>query len=414
MERRRPREHFTRVLTRICERLSKSSESEVRWTDRFFKETRVNTVSVRALWVVGSYARGALDCGDLDLVIEATASQDEKVAGLPPTSAISRALFNSPADVRLYVGTPDKNSSGVAFDEARLVWSCECPDWRSAIDAIRPDETAGRFVRPADAIPFRQEQIDAYDDTITELISLERANIVQWKFMPCSESVVLGTLRADEADFIELATAYCGKQTQRLLPYLIELFRRESTWPTPRWVRGGRAKTEFRIGGCDILVGRPGIPIARLDEVSTSEIALFPHLTRRGPNGICLLARGDEHPLLKRATGITVFCHVDEEGEPIEIECVNERGYEARTFDLFERESMAIRRAKSDEREFETTVNVRAISGRDLLALLAFADFIYFKNSDVTLTFAGQLFLDTDSTMDAGAVLDKLGSIKAT
>ncbi len=88
MERRLPRDHFTRVLARICGRLDNSYASQVRWTDSFFKEVHHSIVSARALWVVGSYARGALDCGDLDLVMEAISQSDGRLTGLPPTSAI--------------------------------------------------------------------------------------------------------------------------------------------------------------------------------------------------------------------------------------------------------------------------------------------------------------------------------------
>ena len=170
MEPRRPRDHFTRVLSRICERLDASSVSEIKWTDRFFKEENRSVVSIRALWVVGSYARGALHCGDLDLVIEATTPEFEGRRGvLPPTRAICRSFFKSTPDVRVYVGTPDENTSGLAFDSARLLWSSEQPDWRAAIEAILPDPSAGRFPRPTDAIPLRMEQLDT-----NRLLALKR------------------------------------------------------------------------------------------------------------------------------------------------------------------------------------------------------------------------------------------------
>jgi hypothetical protein len=413
MERRLPRDHFTRVLARICGRLDNSYASQVRWTDSFFKEVHHSIVSVRALWVVGSYARGALDCGDLDLVMEAISQSDGRRTGLPPTSAICRTLFKSPPGVRVYIGTPDKNTSGVAFDEARLIWSCERADWRTAIDAIRPDPGAKRFPRPTDAIPFRMEQLDTDIETISELINLQRAQVVQWQFSPCTDIASPEPMHADEIDISWLASQFCGKQTQRLLPHLLGAFRRDSIWPKGRWLRRGLGKTELRNGGCDILVGRPPVPISRLDTLPTSEIALFPHLTQRGPNGIWFLGRGRKHPLIKRANDIRVFCLVGDDGQPVGIDCVGSTGHEGTAFDLFSSETAAADQARDDEREFEMATNIRGISGRDLLALLSIADALYLDDTDIPLTFAGQLLLETDEFMDAVTTLDTLESFKA-
>ena len=415
MERRRPRDHFTRVLSRICERLDASSESEIKWTDRFFKEENRSVVSIRALWVVGSYARGALHCGDLDLVIEATTSEFEgRRSVLPPLRAICRGFFKSPPDVRVYVGTLHENTSGLAFDSARLLWSSEQPDWRAAIEAILPDPSAGRFPRPTDAIPLRMEQLDTDIDKISRLVELEHARVVQWRFVPFTEVVPAEPAGDTEVDFCRLVTSLCGKQTQRLLPYLLGAFRSESDWPEHKWRRRGLEKTEFRNGGRDVLVGQPPVLVARLETLATCELALIPHLTQRGPNGIWFIGRGDEHPLVRRANDIRLFCLVEEDGQPVEVLCSGMTGHEGVVFDVFFSESAAAERARSDEIEFEMVTKVRVVTGRDLLALLSLADALYLESGEIALTHEGRLVLETDKTPNAIDVLDSLASLAAT
>lgn len=383
--------------------------SEITWKDRFFNEIHLTTVSIRTLWVVGSYARGALECGDLDLVLDFTVKSDERRAETPPTSAINRSFFNSPADVRVYVGTPTENTSKVEFGDARPIWSAEKSDWRSAIASIRPDPTATRFARSADSIPFRREQLDVFDDTIEELLELEKSRVLKWQFIPFTEADLPETQSDDERRFIRHCTALCGKQTQRLVPHLLQTFRQQTVWPKGLWQYRGLEKTEFRNGGCDVFVGRPYIPLARLNDLATTEIALSPHLTKRGPNGIWIIGRGIEHELVKRASQIALFGHVDSDGQPIEIQYVNAGGYEAASFDLFSRESEAEQQAREDEEEFEMQVGVRSVSGDDLLALLARADVINCDDTEVPLTDAGLRFLEVVVPVpDAMSVLELL------
>lgn len=414
MERRRPREHFTRVLRRICERLGASAVAEIKWTDRFFKEDNRSVVSIRALWVVGSYARGAVHCGDLDLVIEATTSELKgRRSVLPPTTAICRCFFKSPPDVRVYVGTPHENTSGLAFDSARLLWSSEQPDWRAAIEAILPDSSAGRFPRLTDAIPLRMEQLDTDIDKTSRLVELERARVVQWRFVPFTDVVPAKPAGDTEIDFCRHVASFCGKQTQRLLPYLLGAFQSGPDWPGHKWRARGLEKTEFRNGGHDVLVGKPPVPLSRLETLSTCELALIPHLTQRGPNGIWFIGRGDEHPLVQRANNIRLFCLVEEDGQPVEVLCTGLTGHEGVVFDVFFTESAAAERARSDEIEFEMVTKVRAVTGRDLLALLSLADALYLESGEIALTHEGRLLLETDKIMDAMDVLDSLTSLSA-
>ena len=146
LEVRTPRAAFTRRLARLCERVDEASEVDVNFNPFFSGrgDQRTRRVKLQRLWAVGSYARGAPTCGDLDLVFEFTTS------GGPPFPSdrdTRRALFGAPPDIRFYAGTPERNSSLVRMDGARLVWSGPGCDWRKALASIPEDATAGPALR---------------------------------------------------------------------------------------------------------------------------------------------------------------------------------------------------------------------------------------------------------------------------
>lgn len=85
-------------------------------------------VTVTSIWVAGSYARGAFNCGDLDVVFQA-----EETRNMPSQSAITRSFFGTLAYVRYYIGDPQKNASGIEFPDAVQIWSCPGCDWATAI-----------------------------------------------------------------------------------------------------------------------------------------------------------------------------------------------------------------------------------------------------------------------------------------
>src|ERR1700754_4518208 len=118
-ERRRSRDSFTQALCRIAKRIADRPRYELQWNDELLHKQRRCQVSLGGLWVAGSYARGALDCGDLDLIVDLGAEAGK----MTWTARISRSVIGHAPDVRLYIGTPEENSSGIAFPEARLVWS---------------------------------------------------------------------------------------------------------------------------------------------------------------------------------------------------------------------------------------------------------------------------------------------------
>jgi hypothetical protein len=56
-------------------------------------------------------------------------------------------------------------------------------------------------------------------------------------------------------------------------------------------------KTQFRYGGAEVFVGRPRVRLSCLDELACSELAIAPRISRRGPNGVWMINRGEQHAL---------------------------------------------------------------------------------------------------------------------
>ncbi|WP_455922649.1 hypothetical protein [Pseudomonas putida] len=82
-EKRHPRARFTKQLSRICHALDAASAHDVAY--RLYGDEYVSRVAACELWVVGSYARGALLCADLDIVVENCIPLDHPFA-LPLTN----------------------------------------------------------------------------------------------------------------------------------------------------------------------------------------------------------------------------------------------------------------------------------------------------------------------------------------
>lgn len=176
---RYPRRHFTAVLLRVCSRLDNRDAAEIEWNTRFaFDQRQCQLVRVQRMWAFGSYARGAMDCGDLDLIVEVKAEQE------PPRSAVYRTFFGSTPDVRIYLGTPKVNGSGLEVPQAILIWDGPGHDWRASIDRIVEDPDATRFNRPLNNLPFRAEQLGVPPDVLEEIAEAEKRGIIKWAMAP--------------------------------------------------------------------------------------------------------------------------------------------------------------------------------------------------------------------------------------
>lgn len=87
-EKRRPRQSFTHALKKIADRIDSHSTFAAEYYDSLFRKTERVVFRVNALWAFGSWAKGALDCGDLDLMADISMVE----GGMPFESVIRRVL----------------------------------------------------------------------------------------------------------------------------------------------------------------------------------------------------------------------------------------------------------------------------------------------------------------------------------
>jgi hypothetical protein len=292
-EARLSREQVTQTLMRICERLDTRSTTTI---PRPYSKAPPEAVKAVRLWVVGSYARGAWTCGDLDLVMELDhrCYADRK---------LNRQLLKSPARVSLYTGTPEDNSSQASFGEAVLVWEPGY-NWRAALESIKPNETATRFDRPTDRIPLRMGQMSGCGLWWAEpVIERHERGELAWHFVALEElyaAVEQGNESEEQADFLEWATrCRVGAASKKLLPYLLAHIRRSGV-PKEDWRR--EDQTRIRYGSTVFFLGTTP-SLHDLNEPGVNEVVVMPHLSSRGPNGMWVIKRGPQHPLVRTFKG---------------------------------------------------------------------------------------------------------------
>ena len=394
-EKRLPRDTFTKKLQRMCERLDARSTQTLSFKHWYFDRTESATCTVTGLWVVGSYARGALECGDLDVVVNVD------VQGSEPTQRLMmRTFFGTPAYVRCYLGTPEKNSSGITLPNAVSIWTRPGCDWRDAIKAIAPDPSAGRAKRAIDAIPFRTEQLNAHVEDLEEALKLRRKGLIEWIFIPFDERLLapipVGEFLASE-DYVErfVKHGFAGKSILRLIHPVAKVMRKLE--PGGAWRSDFGRRSEIWCGATLLYLGYPSLPIHRLDdEAQLHQIGIVPRISARGPNGIWLIRRGRNHADMIALAEIRVFYLVSGSAPSI-IHWTNfteRRSHEGKVLDLFLTYEKAVATAEEwqqfrslDGRVEEFDVN--EVRGADLLFLTSLCDVIKVDGKEIALTIAG-------------------------
>lgn len=364
-EKRRPRAAFIRTLERMCSRLDERPTFTVTTTDRYLDRRETVDVEIAALWVAGSYARGAATCGDLDVVLDSRSK-----GPLPSARSVKHAAFGVLPGVSCYTGTPERNSSAVAFPEAVRVWTPGA-NWRQALALIKLDASAGHFARETDVLPLRPEQMGALKENLEQVVRLKADGVLDWRFLALDSIQPLESPSEAEARVLGYTERW-GKASralmQRILRYLHDrpLIRNRSV----------RGTSELDCSGVHISVGRPSPFHHRLNELSCSRIVLVPHVSRRGPNGLWELVRGPTHPLVLAASKLCAYASFDSEGKLLHSVLVE--GYQIGrvvAVDLFATERAA---NSASRRRYEPRgalgVTARALRGADLLDIVSCAD----------------------------------------
>lgn len=332
------------------------------------------------LWVVGSYARGALTCGDLDLVFEVKAT-----SGPRPVRGAAKAFIGAPAGVRVYIGTPTENSSGTHFDEAVLVWKPGL-DWEAALSGIPVDPTASRFARVGDQVPLRVEQHLLELPVIEDLVRLREQGVLSWRFVPLS--AIPHTLEPRnrwEERTLRLFSEQSAMK-RKLAPVVFSFARQLAA------ERSIGAQIELdsypgnflKVGGVRIHVERLWLRADTLDELDCTGVAFIPALSTRGPNGFWLVERGPNHPVVQAFDGVRVWTHANADGTPCLITAgaqgAEGRMVEAETFEVFESEQQAQQWADElyedddEEDRDERKLMPKLLEGAEVLEVLACVD----------------------------------------
>ena len=305
------RKQATRTLSRIGEQLDACSTISFPVDDDWSGETVTRTFLVKRLWVVGSYARGALTCGDIDLVMEL---EDARWNDARP---FKKLLLKSPQRVSLYMGTPQENTSRAVFADAHPVWE-RGQDWRALLEDIRPDANATRFPRLTDGLPFRLEQMAGSTLGWARAALVRRlSDELNWRFVPLEEVAAQAEKAAQSTDYQDLRDyakrCQLGVKALKLLPYL-HAFAEQFCEKQPNWKAEGL--TWLRKGRTLFVMGTTPY-LEALDEPGVSQIVTMPHLSIRGPNGFWVISRGREHPIVRTFAECEAWVVVDEKGELI-------------------------------------------------------------------------------------------------
>ncbi|HOE41833.1 MAG TPA: hypothetical protein PLB25_09430 [Rhodoferax sp.] len=314
----------------------------------------------------------------------------------------------------LHIGTPQANTSEVEFPEARLIWQGQGCDWLGAIEAIKPDPTAGHYARPMDRIPLRSGQLRCDIEDCEELLELEDRQIIRWKFTSMGVAPDVGLLSKDELELSEVVDRYCGRKTRLLLPHLIAYLRQNGGWTKP-YLRANFNKAMIGIGGTKVLVGRPTVPIRLLDSLPTSALLIVPHMSASGPNGIWTIERGEHHPLVLAASKLRVHALFEQDGQP-EFYCrasINgDAGLcdsdSAKGIDLFTSLRAARKWIKQGVEDGEPCLIAKLLTPHELLSCLSRVDIASINLTDFAMTQRGKVALGHDKIAATNEALQAL------
>lgn len=384
-EKRLPREVFTKKLRRICERLDEASTRAISYKHFFFPRTIAEEVTVSEVWVVGSYARGAPLCGDLDVVLKVAGQKGE-----PPVPAVTRVFFGTLPYVRYYLGDPSKNQSGVEFPDAVRIWSGQGCPWRASINSIVINPLAGRAPRAVDAIPLRLEQLRADIDQLEALVGLREAQQIEWEFIELPQAAPTPANEAPSwksEDALDRYTDGWGRKSKALLPKLILLMRELE--PHGEWVYSSYDGngSHLRCGGTRLFVGLPAIHAHLLDEnPSVRQLAIVPHESARGPNGAWLIRRGRLHADVQALSGVHLYYHLDN-GRPLVMSSGMSTGVAA--LELFESAEEAEEYSIWESDMDTVKMEVACATGTSLLEVLGLCDIVVVDGVDIAINHRG-------------------------
>jgi hypothetical protein len=399
LEKRYPRESFSKKLERICKRLDEASTRTIAHKD-FFNKPAVSQVEITSLWVVGSYARGAMTCGDLDVVLEYKLIDGSH----PAPRTMTKTFFSTIPYVSYYFGTPESSTSGVAFPNAIPIWTKPDCDWRAVIDSIRPTPGAGRAERETDSIPLRPEQLYMEPERLQALAVQQINGLIEWEFVEFTqadlEPVLLKDISERDRKLLRMAPMM-GKKSQVLIPAIIRLMTKHERFGV--WNSSDSYRVTLECGATALRLGRPTLPYNPFDDEPTiKQYALIPHTSRKGPNGAWIIRRGPNH----QDTEALANRHAYYLGSPGSPETVAYRDrsetWSTEILELFNTlEEAKEFAAMLDEGNDSPETEIVRAEGLDLISLFALVDVVEIGDHQLAMTHAGAAYFERDkATMD--------------
>lgn len=386
----------------MCVRLDEAADRVVEFED-FLGNAQTPTISVTSLWVVGSYARGALECGDLDMVIQYT----HRDGWEPPPRQVSKTFFGVLPLVRYYKGTPGQNASGVEFADPVMIWSGPKCDWQAAIDSIAIDPHASRAPRDTDCIPLRNEQLRAASTGMDEIAHMIKEGVLESEFIPF-DSNMLSELSTSDFDDIKRWFARLGKKSLELVPAIVRLMGVQE--PLGEW--SSRDVVTLHCGGTQLRLGTPELDISCFDDnPAIRQLALIPHRSARGPNGAWLLRRGPSHRAVTALSNRHAHVSLNG-GEPDLIHASG--GYRTvRIVELLSTEEAVIERQAiwADDEDSSEQFGVSHVEGLELLNLISIADVVETETGEFAVTWAGASYLEVEKVAPLSDVIANLPTI---
>ncbi|MBD9616787.1 hypothetical protein [Pseudomonas sp. PDM07] len=394
LEKRSPRESFTKKLEQICQRLDEASTRTIAHKD-FFSKAATSQVEITSLWVVGSYARGAMICGDLDLVLEYRVVEGQH----PSPRTMTRTFFGTPQYVSYYFGTPESSTSGVVFTSAVQIWTGPGCDWRAAIDLITPDPSASRAERETDSIPLRPEQLYMEPERLQELVALEKRGILEWEFIEITaadlEPVPTEEISERDRKLLRIAPMM-AKKSQALIPAIIRLMTKHERFGV--WDSSDSYRVTLGCGATALLLGRPALPYNPFDDEPTiKQYALIPHISRKGPNGAWIIRRGPNHPDAQALANRHAYYLVSSGSPETVMHRDRYKTWSTEILELFRTQEEAREFAVMlDEEDESPETEIGRAEGLDLISLFALVDVVEIGEHQLAMTHAGAAYFERD------------------
>ena len=271
-------------------------EYDTSWDDILMPSIRrKGRFRVNSLYVFGSFARGAPECGDLDLIVGINVPKGEFA---PPEHRVKLMLFGRRRLVDVLVEYNGSRDYRDQFPEARLVWSDESPDWRANISRIEVESSTGREPRKADRIPLSLHRLVIHrgeaEDIVDELTSGRLVD--RWVDLADVQPKI-DELPEQSQRELRYLSVEAGKKTAELLPHVVE-FIHDQTTHDAHW-SGKPTPTDVRLNGFCASIGRHRVRLRWFLDADVWALALAPHKVSEGPNGFWVLERGPKHPVVE-------------------------------------------------------------------------------------------------------------------